>query len=145
MQKFSNQMWLGAIPPLPLSFCRHRDSRITKQVGLIEATQEPGPHSRAGDPRARLLLYGASWYLVVQGWGEGPRLRRLGKRLSSSCPPKVNLGWASKQAKRLPDATEVPPPLKLNLTAHPLTEISQEVNFWPQKVDPGQPLLPEWT
>lgn len=81
MQKFSNQRWLGAIPPLPLSFCKHRDSKIAKQVGHIEATQELGPNSGPGDPRTRLLLYGASWYLVVQGWGEGPGLLRLGKEV----------------------------------------------------------------
>lgn len=45
------------------------------------------------------------------GWGQGPGLLRLGKKARYFCPLEVNLGWASKQAKRFPDATEVPPPL----------------------------------
>lgn len=64
-------------------------------------------------------MYGASWYLVVQGWGRGQGCRSWEKTFGASCPPKVSLGWASKQAKRLPDATEVPPPLKLNPTGSP--------------------------
>lgn len=73
-------------PTLPLPFCKHRDSRVTKQVGLIEATRSLAQTLELGDPKARLLLYGASWYLVVQGWGEGPGLLRLGKEVGCLLP-----------------------------------------------------------
>jgi len=107
-------------PTLSLPFCKHRDSRITKQVGLIEASRELGPGPGAGGSKGEATLV---WCQLVPCCAR-PAGRGWEKKLGASCPLKVNLGWASKQAKRLPDATKVPPPLKLNPTAHPLTDKS---------------------
>lgn len=62
--------------------------------------------------------------LLCKARGRGQGSRSWERRLDASCPLKINFGWASKHSKRLPDATEVPPPLRLNPTAHTCTEIS---------------------
>lgn len=67
--KSSNQ---GRLSPSHSS-CKHRDSRITKQVGLTEATRELGPDPRAGGSKGKAAFVWCQLVPCCARLGEGAR------------------------------------------------------------------------